>query len=242
MKKILISALSLSILLTGCGQKDKNEETTKSDKIETSKSEDAKKKIKKQKEEKVTTEKPTTEEPTTEITTSESNTTGNDSAEKKKSLNVKNITNRNDLESIIYSGNYSEVEKITAYNSAVANGVIPQGNVMEGPASAAYESSLRVESGQQKSAYTSNPDPNNPATAKYDHLYNSSNATDDIDPNWTPDTENTEDVDAWRENVPGGLSSGEIQMKYLIENGQYNEPDAQEIYNAILAKEQQYGQ
>ncbi|RAI79337.1 hypothetical protein BFS35_012315 [Macrococcoides goetzii] len=133
------------------------------------------------------------------------------------------------------------MDKVTAYKSAVDNGVIPQGNVMEGPASAAYESSLRVESGQEKSVYTSNPNPNNPATSKYDHLYNSSNATDDIDPNWSPETENTEDVDAWRENVPGGLSSGEIQMKNLIENGQYTEPDAQEIYNKILEKERQYG-
>lgn len=48
------------------------------------------------------------------------------------------------------------MEKINAYNSAVANGVIPQGNVMEGPASAAYESSLKVESGEDESVYEKN--------------------------------------------------------------------------------------
>ncbi|MEJ7207636.1 hypothetical protein WL237_13000, partial [Staphylococcus epidermidis] len=71
-------------------------------------------------------------------------------------IDITNIKDRGTLESVIY-GNYSETEKIQAYNSAVANGVIPQGNVMEGPASAAYESSLRVESGQEKSIYENVP-------------------------------------------------------------------------------------
>ena len=62
------------------------------------------------------------------------------------------LKDRSTLESIIY-GNYSEEQKIQAYNSAVANGIIPQGNVMEGPASVAYQSSLRVENGQEKSIY-----------------------------------------------------------------------------------------
>ncbi|MDT4039120.1 hypothetical protein RPO42_06360, partial [Staphylococcus aureus] len=70
-------------------------------------------------------------------------------------VDVSNITDRSVLESVIY-GNYSEMEKINAYNSAVSNGVIPQGNVMEGPASAAYESSLKVESGEDKSVYEKN--------------------------------------------------------------------------------------
>ncbi|MDQ6104334.1 hypothetical protein NMF08_07855, partial [Staphylococcus epidermidis] len=73
-----------------------------------------------------------------------------------QSIDITNIKDRGTLESVIY-GNYSEMEKIQAYNSAVANGVIPQGNVMEGPASAAYESSLRVESGQEKSIYENVP-------------------------------------------------------------------------------------
>lgn len=174
-----------------------------------------------------------------------------------KLLDIKNITNRNDLESIIYGGNYSEVEKITAYNSAVANGIIPQGNVMEGPASAAYESSLRVESGQEKSAYTSNPDPNNPATAKYDYLYNSSNATDDIDPNWSPEQNNQKQANKsnasydpnnpymnlpnqeWRKNA-GGLSSGEMQTRNAILNGTYQGEDADQILEAINYYEQKY--
>ncbi|UVJ14257.1 hypothetical protein [Staphylococcus aureus] len=72
-------------------------------------------------------------------------------------INFNNITDRNTLKSIIY-GNYNELDKINAYNSAVANGVIPQGNVMEGPAIAAFESSLRVESGAEKSIYSSSPE------------------------------------------------------------------------------------
>ncbi|MEH7963480.1 hypothetical protein [Staphylococcus pseudintermedius] len=70
-------------------------------------------------------------------------------------IDVNNITDRKTLESVIY-GNYTEMDKIHAYNSAVANGIIPQGNVMEGPAAAAYESSLRVESGQENSIYKQN--------------------------------------------------------------------------------------
>lgn len=73
---------------------------------------------------------------------------------------MSNITDRSTLESVIY-GNYSEMEKINAYNSAVANGVIPQGNVMEGPASAAYESSLKVESGEVESVYEKNANETN---------------------------------------------------------------------------------
>ena len=65
-----------------------------------------------------------------------------------KQIDIHNITDRATLEAVINSNNYSEIDKI-AYNSAVANGVIPQGNVMEGPASEAYASSLRVESGQE---------------------------------------------------------------------------------------------
>ncbi|HDP5912832.1 TPA: hypothetical protein P6V58_002564 [Staphylococcus aureus] len=72
-------------------------------------------------------------------------------------INFNNITDRNTLKSVIY-GNYNELDKLKAYNSAVANGVIPQGNVMEGPAIAAFESSLRVESGVEKSIYESSPE------------------------------------------------------------------------------------
>ena len=77
--------------------------------------------------------------------------TSNSSSQNAKQIDIHNITDRATLEAVI-NNNYSEIDKI-AYNSAVANGVIPQGNVMEGPASEAYASSLRVESGQEKSVY-----------------------------------------------------------------------------------------
>lgn len=57
------------------------------------------------------------------------------------------ITDHSTLESIIY-GNYTEEEKIAAYNSAVANGVIPQGTVSEGSAISAYESSIGLQNGE----------------------------------------------------------------------------------------------
>lgn len=58
-----------------------------------------------------------------------------------------NIANQGELESIIY-GNYSEVEKIQAYNNAVENGIIPQGTVTEGSAVSAYESSVGLQNGE----------------------------------------------------------------------------------------------
>ena len=82
----------------------------------------------------------------------EQQSTSNSSSQNAKQIDIHNITDRATLEAVINSNNYSEIDKI-AYNSAVANGVIPQGNVMEGPASEAYASSLRVESGQEKSVY-----------------------------------------------------------------------------------------
>ncbi|AMG62775.1 MULTISPECIES: hypothetical protein [Staphylococcus] len=85
------------------------------------------------------------------------NNASNEQSQNTQNIQVINIKDRNTLESIIY-GNYSEEAKIQAYKSAVANGVIPQGNVMEGPASAAYKSSLRVESGQEKSVYNRTAD------------------------------------------------------------------------------------
>lgn len=233
-KTLLSSLLVSSLLLTACSNEapKKEEDTKKTETKQEVKKDDkankAKEKIKKQKEDKkedVTTETQTTEEKTQETT----QTTEAATQEQQQAINVNNITNRSQLEAVIY-GNYSEVDKITAYNNAVSNGVIPQGNVMEGPASKAYESSLRVESGQEKSAYVTNPNPGNAAAAKYDDLYNSSNATDDIDPNFTPGNVNND--------APTGLTSGEIQTKYAIEQGYYDGPNAQEVYNAIIEKEQ----
>lgn len=52
----------------------------------------------------------------------------------------------------------------------------------------------------------------------------------------------TEDNQDWRANTGDGLSSGEKQLKYQIENGTYQGEDEQEIYEALQHYEQQYGQ
>lgn len=154
MKKLLFLVLASFLVLAACGNK---EESRLEDKKETKTSEKEKNKDDKKDEEKesnpednsnedVATQDKNTEEQTEEETSQ---------SQEKKQVDVSNITDRSTLESVIY-GNYSEMEKINAYNSAVANGVIPQGNVMEGPASAAYESSLKVESGEDESVYEKN--------------------------------------------------------------------------------------
>ena len=114
-----------------------------------------KKKSQENEDSKSTQEDSSTEEQNNENNDNESDAQDNSSNEESQNtqnVDVTNIKDRGTLESVIY-GNYSETAKIQAYNNAVANGVIPQGNVMEGPASAAYESSLRIESGQEKSVY-----------------------------------------------------------------------------------------
>ena len=114
------------------------------------------------------------------------------SSQNNNQIDFSNIKDRSTLESIIY-GNYSEEQKIQAYNSAVANGIIPQGNVMEGPASVAYQSSLRVENGQEKSIYDR---PN-----ESDVSVDDENATPD--PNAEINAAETEDeyYDALRKNI-----------------------------------------
>ncbi|WP_354679924.1 hypothetical protein MRN59_05920 [Macrococcoides caseolyticum] len=253
MKKLLVSALSISIILTACGQEENKEQTKNTEKSsvsENKKTDNAKKKDDKQKDaktnEEVTSEAPTTEAPTTEIASTEQN----------QSINTSNVTNRSDLETIIYGNNYSELDKIAAYNSAVKNGVIPQGNVMEGPATAAYESSLRVESGQEQSVYSSNPNPDNPSTAKHDHLYKKDDNTENNITESNNEIQNTVQSNnnsgydpnnpymnlpnqEWRENA-GGLSSGEIQTRNQILNGTYQGDDAQQKLDAINYYEQKY--
>ena len=153
MKKVVFLLLASFLGLSACG----NEESKLEDKKETKTSEKEKNKDDKKDEEKeskpddnsnedVATQDDNTEQQTKEDTSQ---------SQENKKVDVSNITDRSVLESVIY-GNYSEMEKINAYNSAVANGVIPQGNVMEGPASAAYESSLKVESGEDESLYEKN--------------------------------------------------------------------------------------
>ncbi|MCO6218430.1 hypothetical protein LZT70_09370 [Staphylococcus epidermidis] len=161
MKKILFLILSSFIVLGACGNNDsEKKEDNKSS--EYKKSNDPKKDKKSDDKKDNSTEEQNTSnvdeknnEKQNNQNDNEQNIQDNSSSEKSQNtqnVDITNIKDRSTLESVIY-GNYSETTKIQAYNSAVANGVIPQGNVMEGPASAAYESSLRVESGQEKSVY-----------------------------------------------------------------------------------------
>ncbi|MGZ2417702.1 flagellum-specific peptidoglycan hydrolase FlgJ [Staphylococcus caledonicus] len=182
MKKFLALIFSSALILGACGNDNtsNNDSDSKSENKTEKKSEDKKtKEDKKSKEEKKSQEsednKSTEEQDASNVeeqnnenqSDNETDTQDNSSNEKSQNtqnVDVTNIKDRSTLESVIY-GNYSETDKIQAYNNAVANGVIPQGNVMEGPASAAYESSLRVESGQEKSVYdNSNSSESTPGT------------------------------------------------------------------------------
>lgn len=155
MKKILFLLLASFLVLAACGNKEEsrledNKEETKTSEKEKNK-DDKKDEEKESKRDDNSNEDVATQDDTTEQQTKEETPQSQENNE----IDVSNITDRSTLESVIY-GNYSEMEKINAYNSAVANGVIPQGNVMEGPASAAYESSLKVESGEDESVYEKN--------------------------------------------------------------------------------------
>lgn len=154
MKKVVFLLLTSFLVLSACG----NEESKLEDKKETKESDKESKKDddkKTDKDKEKSDDKSNEEVATQDKTTEQQSTEEPSQSQEKKQVDVSNITDRSTLESVIY-GNYSEMEKINAYNSAVANGVIPQGNVMEGPASAAYESSLKVESGEDESVYEKN--------------------------------------------------------------------------------------
>ena len=154
MKKVVFLLLASFLVLSACG----NEESKSEDKKETKESDKESKKDddkKTDKDKEKSDDKSNEEVATQDKTTEQQSTEEPSQSQEKKQVDVSNITDRSTLESVIY-GNYSEMEKINAYNSAVANGVIPQGNVMEGPASAAYESSLKVESGEDESVYEKN--------------------------------------------------------------------------------------
>ena len=155
MKKLLFLVLASFLVLAACGNKEEsrledNKEETKTSEKEKNK-DDKKDEEKESKPDDNSNEDVATQDKNTEEHTEEEPS----QSQENKKVDVSNITDRSVLESVIY-GNYSEMEKINAYNSAVANGVIPQGNVMEGPASAAYESSLKVESGEDESVYEKN--------------------------------------------------------------------------------------
>jgi len=154
MKKLLFLLMASFLALAACG----NEENKSEDKKETKASDkESKKDDKKSDEEKDKSDNKSNEQVATQDKNTEEQTS---QSQENKKVDVSNITDRSTLESVIY-GDYSEMEKINAYNSAVANGVIPQGNVMEGPASAAYESSLKVESGEVESIYEKNANETN---------------------------------------------------------------------------------
>lgn len=173
MKKFLALIFSSALILGACGNDDTSikDSDTKSENKTEKKSEDKKdnkskedKKSKEEKKSKENEDNKSTEEQNNDNESDAQDNSSNEKSQNTQHVDVTNIKDRGTLESVIY-GNYSETDKIKAYNSAVANGVIPQGNVMEGPASAAYESSLRVESGQEKSVYdNSNSSESTPGT------------------------------------------------------------------------------
>ena len=227
MKKVLFTLLLGLFILTGCSfsNEDKEEDHSKSKSSSQNKKEndDTKKKNDQHSDSKSSKYDAQSNE---DSSSNEQQYTSNSNSQNAKQIDIHNITDRATLEAVINSNNYSEIDKIAAYNSAVANGVIPQGNVMEGPASEAYASSLRVESGQEKSVY--------------DQSNQSSEEENIDDPNAEINAATNEDeyVDALRKKYNGGLSSGEIQTKHAIEQGYYDGDDAEEVYQTIQQREQ----
>ena len=156
MKKLLVLLFASLLVLGACGQ---NMENAKDDKdIDLKPDKDNKKSDKKEKENKDSVKKsePKTEEQSTEEvatneqqTTEEVNSTEQTTQEQETQVNTSNISNETQLQNVL-NGNFSEEQKIQAYNSAVANGVIPQGTVSEGSAQAAYESSKGIQNGESE--------------------------------------------------------------------------------------------
>lgn len=208
-KGLLGLILTSFVLLAGCnlfGEDD--DKKAKSEMHQKKETKEKKDKDKTKKEEK------STEENQTDNATTETAAT--------QKFDVHHVTDRATLEAIIY-GNYTEIEKIAAYNSAVANGVIPQGNVMEGPATKAYESSLRIERGEERSIYEMN--------------VQNSDTPEDVNAEINAATNKEEYINALRKKYNGGLSSAEIQTKHAIEQGYYNGDDAEEVYKEIQQQE-----
>ena len=97
----------------------------------------------------------------------------------------------------------------------------------EGPASAAYESSLRVESGAEQSVYDQN------AQSQAEE------PTEDVNAEINAAQTEEEYIDALRKKYNGGLSSAEIQTKHAIEQGYYDgdEAEQQAVYDEIERRE-----
>ncbi|MHD0383413.1 hypothetical protein MUA31_11105 [Staphylococcus simulans] len=232
MKK-LFALLAMSILIvSACGQNDEKPKEDTEDKAATEKKDKSQSKNE-ENEKKKQTDKDQQKENNTQNeqqANTEQQNKDESSAEKQnqqsQQVDLSNITDRATLENVIY-GNYAEIDKIKAYNSAVANGVIPQGNVTEGPASAAYESSLRVESGAEQSVYDQN------AQSQAEE------PTEDVNAEINAAQTEEEYIDALRKKYNGGLSSAEIQTKHAIEQGYYDgdEAEQQAVYDEIERRE-----
>ncbi|MDK7927360.1 MAG: hypothetical protein QP798_08760 [Staphylococcus simulans] len=238
MKK-LFALLAMSILIvSACGQNDEKPKedtedkaaTEKKDKSQSKNEENEKKKQtdKNQQKENNTQDEQqaNTEQQNKDESSAEKQNQQNQQNQQSQQVDLSNITDRATLENVIY-GNYAEIDKIKAYNSAVANGVIPQGNVTEGPASAAYESSLRVESGAEQSVYDQN------AQSQAEE------PTEDVNAEINAAQTEEEYIDALRKKYNGGLSSAEIQTKHAIEQGYYDgdEAEQQAVYDEIERRE-----
>ncbi|PTJ17271.1 hypothetical protein [Staphylococcus simulans] len=238
MKK-LFALLAMSILIvSACGQNDEKPKedtedkaaTEKKDKSQSKNEENEKKKQtdkNQQKENNTQNEQQAnTEQQNKDESSVEKQNQQNQQNQQSQQVDLSNITDRATLENVIY-GNYAEIDKIKAYNSAVANGVIPQGNVTEGPASAAYENSLRVESGAEQSVYNQN------AQSQAEE------PTEDVNAEINAAQTEEEYIDALRKKYNGGLSSAEIQTKHAIEQGYYDgdEAEQQAVYDEIERRE-----
>lgn len=227
---LILSACDNDFSLTGDNKKEQNDTNNNKDNIKEKEDNHISKSDKNSIEhnDKTTQNQNTSNEQTSNEEIDSKDTIEDVSSHNNNQIDFSNIKDKSTLESIIY-GNYSEEQKIQAYNSAVANGIIPQGNVMEGPASVAYQSSLRVENGQEKSIYDR---PN-----ESDVSVNDENASSD--PNAEINAAETEDeyYDALRKKYNGGLSSGELQTKHAIEQGYYEGEDAEEVYQNIKEQE-----
>ncbi|WP_419790262.1 hypothetical protein RCF71_08750 [Staphylococcus chromogenes] len=145
MKKILFVLFASLLVLGACGNQD---ETEKASEKKPSKSTVENKK--ENKEEKSTEEKQSSTQGGDSTYNNSSNQSQIDETNTTQQpiINITNITDQSVLESVIY-GNYTEEQKTQAYNSAVANGVIPQSEVPQGSVQA-YEESVRLQNGETK--------------------------------------------------------------------------------------------
>lgn len=238
MKKLFALLVMSILIISACGQSDEKTKEDTEDKAATEKKDKSQSKNDEKENQKDTDDnqqKESNKQNEQQANNEASNNQNQDEPSKEEQhqqtqqnqqVNLSNITDRATLESVIY-GNYAEIDKIKAYNSAVANGVIPQGNVTEGPASAAYESSLRVESGAEQSVYDQN------AQSQAEE------PTEDVNAEINAAQTEEEYIDALRKKYNGGLSSAEIQTKHAIEQGYYegDEAEQQAVYDEIERRE-----